>query len=890
MSLPPELAKLQQEVKVYAKDFGLDFFEVIFEVLDWNQVNMVASYGGFPNRYPHWRFGMEYERLSKSYEYGLSKIYEMVINNDPCYAYLLHSNSLVDQKMVMAHVYGHCDFFKNNLYFANTNRKMMDDMANHRTRIVRVIDRLGMDKVESFIDACLSLENLIDYNLLMDAKPQTEPEHEIHPDSVRLRSKPYMEKFINPPEFLAAERLKLEEEAVARHHIPEKPQKDILGFLLKHAPLEHWEADALSIVREEAYYFAPQGQTKVINEGWACLTGNTLVFSDRGLVVMKELVDDALPSLVHDGKSMHRVTDYARFPNRKTIRVKTRRGFELEGSKTHQILLANETTWKRLDEIKEGEKIQVGVGANLWPSSYVSVDWQTQKRKTLQNVADEVGVNLSTVIRHREGMFLSQSAVAIDTASLAYEQQFKKFSFQQNRRQEINIPAIVDESLASFLGYLVGDGHISRVKRVLGLTTGDEEQAKTFASLVTDLFGLEPRIKKDENRFRILFSSEHLADFLEHMGLTSGPSAREKTIPPAILKSPKKVVVAFLRALFDCDGYAGPQGVILSTSSLEMSKQVQVVLLNFGILSTRRPQNHDIWNIEIFGLAAKKFMEEIGFGLERKQKRLQEYIENHHWFKKESSEDEIISIEEGLADVYDITVEETHCYAAHGFINHNSFWHSKIMTEKALKPNEFIDYAANHSGTMAMQPGQLNPYKIGIELLRNIEERWNKGRFGKEYNECNDMREKKNWDRKLGLGREKIFEVRKLYNDVMFIDEFLTPEFCAENKMFVYAFNVSADRYEIATREFEKIKQQLLFQLTNFGYPIINVVDGNYKNRSELLLKHNHEGADLKMDWAKETLKALFRIWKRPVHIETIMEGAPKILSFDGTEHQEARP
>ena len=489
MSLPPDLAKLRDEMRGHAVDYGLDFIEVIFELLDWNMINMVAAYGGFPNRYPHWRFGMEYERLAKSYAYGLSKIYEMVINNDPCYAYLLHSNHLVDQKMVMAHVYGHSDFFKNNVFFKNTNRKMMDEMGNHRTRVVRLMDSHGVDKIESFIDSCLSLENLIDSHfLLADRLSKESPS--IAPEATRLKvSRPYMEKYINPPEFLESERQKVAEEVERNHHIPSHPEKDVMGFLLKHAPLENWEADLLSIVRDEAYYFAPQGQTKVINEGWA------------------------------------------------------------------------------------------------------------------------------------------------------------------------------------------------------------------------------------------------------------------------------------------------------------------------------------------------------------------------------------------------------------------SFWHSKTMTEKALKGEEFIEYADHHSGTVAIhQPGQLNPYKIGLELLRDIEDRWNKGRFGKEYNECTDMRAKKEWNKKLGLGREKIFEVRKLYNDVMFIDEFLTPEFCAEHKFFVYAFNVSADNYEIVTREFEKVKKQLLFQLTNMGHPIIHVVDTNYRNRGELMLKHTHEGVDLKIDWAKEVLKALHKIWKHPVHIETLLDGVPKILSFDGQEHQESRP
>ena len=159
---PTELKEMKYEIQDHATAFGLDFFSVIFEVLDYQELNEVAAYGGYPYRYPHWRFGMEYDRLSKSHAYGLSKIYEMVINNDPCYAYLLKCNNLVDQKLVMAHVYGHCDFFKNNLYFRHTNRKMVDEMANHGTRIQRYVDRYGTDRVESFIDCCLSLENLID--------------------------------------------------------------------------------------------------------------------------------------------------------------------------------------------------------------------------------------------------------------------------------------------------------------------------------------------------------------------------------------------------------------------------------------------------------------------------------------------------------------------------------------------------------------------------------------------------------------------------------------------------------------------------------------------------------------------------------------------------------
>ena len=179
---------------------------------------------------------------------------------------------------------------------------------------------------------------------------------------------------------------------------------------------------------------------------------------------------------------------------------------------------------------------------------------------------------------------------------------------------------------------------------------------------------------------------------------------------------------------------------------------------------------------------------------------------------------------------------------------------------------------------------------MGLELLKDVEDRWNKGKFGKEYDECTDLVTKARWDKKMGLGRKKIFEVRRLYNDITFIDEFLTPEFCNEQKLFTFAYNQSADQYEIASREFKKVKEKFLFQLTNFGHPIISVVDGNYKNRGELLLKHQHEGVDLRSDYAKETLKNLYKVWGRPVNIETIVEDVPKVLSFDGEEHKEFRP
>ena len=884
--LPTYLNDMQLEVEGHARDYGLDFFPIIYEVLDYKTMNEVAAFGGFPTRYPHWRFGMDYEQLSKGYEFGMQKIYEMVINTNPSYAYLLEGNSLVDQKMVMAHVTGHVDFFKNNYYFSKTNRKMIDGMANHASTVRRHMSRHGVDMVEEFIDICLSLENLIDpmSPFIQRTRPprDRDADEDKAEDIPRLRAKGYMEKYINPPEFLEQQRKRMEDQKQKRKKkFPEEAQRDILQFLVNHAPLERWQRDCLEIVRAEAYYFAPQAQTKIMNEGWACIAAKSLVFTECGLVPMSAVVGEEAKT-VFDGAEARQVYDRNIILDHETVTVRTRRGLELCGSNNHRVLLADRSTWRRLDELAPGDRIAVSGGGDMWPAEQMRIHWIPPYRVTVDDVAATAGVSTSTVMRHLGGRPTRQVG-AIAAAMVEYERPDNLATpLSVNRRAPIRIPVCLDEQLGAFLGYLVGDGHVSRKKRHLGLTTGDESQALEFHRLGKDLFDVTASLARDEGRWRVLLHSEHLSDFLvEYFGMTTGPSAREKRIPDPILRSPEPVVRAFLRAYFDCDAYAGVQGVILSTMSDALAEQVQLLLLNYGILSRRRRQTDGCWHVDVTGASVARFAERIGFGLARKQEALERYVADRRWFKEERWEDEVVSLERGRADVYDISVEETHRYAAAGFINHNSYWHSKILTEKALHSSEIIDYADACAGVLATGPGRLNPYKLGLELLRNIEMRWNQGQFGKEWEECDSLAAKRDWDLRLGLGRKKIFEVRKLYNDVAFIDEFFTLEFCLEQKFYSFAFNERSGNWEIMTREFKKVKDQLLKALTNRGQPFIYVEDGNFNNRGELLLRHSHEGVDLDLGQGRDTLHNLFRVWTRPVSILTRVDGKSKLLRWD---------
>jgi stage V sporulation protein R len=488
-SLTPQLQEIANSLREKSQSVGLDPFSTIFELVDYRQLNEVAAYGGFPTRYPHWRWGMEYERLSKSYTYGLSVIYEMVINNDPCYAYLLRSNSIVAQKTVIAHVYGHGDFFKNNYWFSQTNRKMLD----HANTIRRIINEVGHDETEDFIDVCLSLENLIDVHSAFSAPQKELTQEEVEeigkkPVAKLQAKRSYMDQYMNPTEYLDQQRKKNEEDAEKMQKFPQKPSQDVLKFLLDYAPMSSWQKKILEIIRSESYYFAPQGQTKILNEGWA------------------------------------------------------------------------------------------------------------------------------------------------------------------------------------------------------------------------------------------------------------------------------------------------------------------------------------------------------------------------------------------------------------------TYWHSKMMTELApLHASEIVDYCDHYAGVVANHQGQLNPYRLGVSLLRHIEQRWDRGQFGLDYLNVDDYRERTKWDTKVGLGRQKLFEIRKYHNDITFLEEYFDEDFCHESKMFLYDQDERSGKYVISNRQFKDIKNYLLKQLTNLGNPRIFVSDGNFHNRGELLLEHMHEGVDLQHEHTIEVLRNLQLVWKRPVYIKTVIDSVGKYVGYDGHNHSVER-
>jgi stage V sporulation protein R len=506
--LTPELGRRRKRVEEICREEGLDFYDTYFQMLSFDEMNEITANSGFPRRYPHWKFGMVYQHYKKQLGHGFGKIYELVVNNDPAIAYLLEYNHPIEQIMVIGHVYAHVDFFKNNYAFAETNRNMLNNLADHANLIQHYINKVGWDKVESFIDACLSLENLIDPHSVRikrrdDMKDEEDEEgcessscdsgcggcdkkDAGYRDEVfKLPAEEYMDRFINTPEFLEAQKKKSRMEKKKKKHFPPEPERDVMLFLLENADrLNGWQRDILSIIREEAYYFAPQMQTKIMNEGWA------------------------------------------------------------------------------------------------------------------------------------------------------------------------------------------------------------------------------------------------------------------------------------------------------------------------------------------------------------------------------------------------------------------TYWHSHLMTKRGLAGDDgIIHFARVHSSVMGSGKTQINPYRLGFQLFKDIEDRWNKGKYGLDYSLERDFRKRKKWDTGEMKGREKIFEVRRNMTDIEFIREFMTDDFIRDQMFYEFRLDPSDNWYKIANRDPSRIRNTLISQLTNGGEPRVFVRDGNFRNSRELLLAHYYDGQPLKQFERTKTIENIYKIWRRPVHLQTYMNEKWHLFSFDGKKH-----
>ncbi|KUF22081.1 stage V sporulation protein R [Bacillus sp. G1(2015b)] len=256
------LQRAIDEITEIAEGFGLDFYPMRYEICPAEIIYTFGAYG-MPTRFSHWSFGKQFHKMKLHYDLGLSKIYELVINSNPCYAFLLDNNTLVQNKLIVAHVLAHCDFFKNNCRFQNTKRDMVESMSAAAERIKEYEHIHGTKEVESFLDAVLAIQEHIDPSLVRSKLSWSIDDEEEYEDDKPKRQTPY-------DDLWGMDEPKTREKKKNVKQFPPKPEKDLLLFIEAHSrELEPWQRDVLTMLREEMLYFWPQLETKIMNEGWA---------------------------------------------------------------------------------------------------------------------------------------------------------------------------------------------------------------------------------------------------------------------------------------------------------------------------------------------------------------------------------------------------------------------------------------------------------------------------------------------------------------------------------------------------------------------------------------------------------------------------------------------
>lgn len=257
-----DLIEWNEVIESKAKELGLNFYPQEFEIIGFNEMLGYEAYVGMPSRYPHWSFGKSYEKNKTLYSFNLTGLpYEMVINSNPCLAYLMRENTLPLQILTMAHVYGHNDFFKNNrLFKEGTRAKLALEMFKLDGEIIREYINapgIGYEKVERILDAA----HAIRYNI-----GRVIGRKEITDEEIRKNRIDDYKKAIENKSILDMDMV-IEEPILDK--IPLEPYDDVVGFIIKYGKLEEWEKDIVRIVKRETEYFMPQIETKTMNEGWA---------------------------------------------------------------------------------------------------------------------------------------------------------------------------------------------------------------------------------------------------------------------------------------------------------------------------------------------------------------------------------------------------------------------------------------------------------------------------------------------------------------------------------------------------------------------------------------------------------------------------------------------
>ena len=931
VKLTPELKEYIPVVLKACKDYGLDFYPTVVQLLKYDEISEIAAYNGFPVRYPHWKWGMEYEELQRGYEHGRFKIFEMVINcvdpktmiptscgsipaelvqaGDTVYsrngsrsvAKVVKQKSSSTLKIKLKHQVNELNCTPNHKWFVMTNEGPSWVKAEN----IKSGDTLiGGDTYRYYQNNPAKFE--WDFNSVLE-KTSLNVRHRLkflaHPKEMTIALAELLGVIVGDGSQGVASRENAISVCVDKKEVDYISHvKNLFKIALNQDALiesKEMSVDVITLCSKAAvdfidYIGLPKGCTyktkKIPWSIWASSNEFRAAFI-RGLFDTDGCAKDALSMSCYN---FDLVSDVQLLLSEMGIYSKVNR---IDNDNNHIWVLSivgKEALCKYKDRIgffiqRKSESLSklidtencVGGGIkNAWLQAEIikiaekcgiTVRSEPHLGRTILNLKkNPVGLNalygcvlrawtagysefaeiyqwLSNPLFEVENVTDNGEMETVDIALFDDSHDFMANGVVSHNTNPCMIWCLASNTLLDHLTVVAhATGHNDFFKNNIHFGATDRNMLNKMANNAT-------RIRRYSSRW----GQEKVMEFIDHV------MRLETLIDPARAWDEKQAKDS---NIIDKREYHQPVRLRIDPQRSYMDSFINTK-------EFKAKQNEKVKREEIadeIGLFQEPTRDILGFirdnaPLKPWQADIIAMMHEESLYFYPQRQTKVGN--EGWASFIDHVIMSRQGLASLGRFDSDG---------KSNQDGGIINYAT-HKMQVLGGKYSTNPYKLGFSLLLDIEDRWNKGRFGPEWEACTDINLRKNWDKKLNLGKEKLFEVRKLHDDVNLISEFFTEEFCRENEYFNYKYYPNGEA-KVEPYDYKKIKSGLIKKHLNGGLPSIHLTEPNYRGRGYMMLQHDYDGRILNEPFAKEVMTSIRYLWNNDVYLASADKAGQEII------------
>lgn len=915
VQLPKQLRDYAQTILKACKDWGLDFYPTVVQLLTYDEISEVAAYGGFPVRYPHWSFGMQYEELQRGYELQMHKIYEMVVNCCELATKVLTSDGSknagdikVGDKIMGAkgwrNVVAVIKQKPSVVYKISCDELSHETICtpNHKWLCVRNGEFAWVKTSDLEVGDALAAGSKYEYFLNNPCKIEWSQEKIINETRANVRNRLLP---IKPPNKMTKELAELMGVLCGDGSIGVRLQSQILNVCI-HKPLvayqNHISSLFYKVFGREASIYESKKSVNIVS-----LASKFAVdfLNSCDLKTGITYRDKRVPKSILDSSNEYRAA-YLRGlfdTDGHCSKVISLSCFNEDLAKDVQLLLLEMGIRSKVKRVinnhnnisviyikgKHNQKLfsrYIGFSLeykNEALQKLINKDGRSGRGQVIHGLMEKIFSRIDDIENPPEWMYrwrrrklekdMTSNALygfLLKAVNCGYEKKFGDLlqisetpfyiinSVKEQDEELETVDIALDHDDHDFLAnglvshntnpcyiYCLDSNTLLDHLTVIAHATGHNDFFKnnihfsaTDTNMLNNMANHASRIKKYMTRW----GKEKVTEFLDYLlridTLIDGASAWHQKI----IKD---------RNIIDKRNYRYPKRLKVDSDRSYMDNYINTK--EFKEKENEKVKDRDL--ADELGFFIEPVKDILGFlrdnaPLKPWQQDIMSmiYDESIYFFPQRQTK----VLNEGWASTVDHVIMAEQGYVGLGQKTHDS---------------GIVEYATHKMGVLGGKYST-NPYKLGFNLLCDIRKRWDKGQFGTEWDECTNSSKKENWDTKAMLGKEKIFEVRKYYDDLTFIHEFFTEDFCREQEYFEYKKYPNGETI-LESHDYKKIKKLLMARHVNGGLPDIRLTEPNYKGKGYLMLEHNYEGRPLYEPYIRDVLVGLRFIWGNDVFLTT---------------------